>query len=224
MLLVLIQHALPLRMVIDNNIELSELYYRFPFKDRITGYVGTTGLSLDDIFNTGNPTLESSGDGALTRFNRYNPLVYRSTGGAGAAVSVDLIPDKVTATGLYLADDAEDPTTGQGLFNGSNTAGAQLEFKPTDALNINATYVRNYQTADSVDQSGSTSSAITADPFAVLGTNVKANKYGLDASFNLGDRIVLGGFGGYADVEGLVDGENPLVKFGLLVPMFLFLT
>ncbi len=193
----------------DNNIELTELHYQFPFKDRITGYVGTAGLGFDDIFNPGNPTLSSSGDGALTRFNRYNPLVYRGTDGAGAGVSVDIIPDKVTATGLYLSDNSEDPTTGEGLFNGSNSAGAQLEFNPTEALNVNATYVRNYQTADSVDQSGGTSSTIAEDPFAALGTDVKANKYGLDASFNLGDRIVLGGFGGYADVEGLVDGENP---------------
>jgi hypothetical protein len=193
----------------DNNIELTELHYQFPFKDRITGYVGTTGLGFDDVLNPGNPTLSSSGDGALTRFNRYNPLIYRGTDGAGAGVSVDIIPDKVTATGLYLSDNAEDPTTGEGVFNGSNSAGAQLEFNPTEALNVNATYIRNYQTADSVDQSGGTSSTITEDPFAVLGTDVKANKYGLDASFNLGDRIVLGGFGGYADVEGLADGENP---------------
>ena len=38
---------------------------------------------------------------------------------------------------------------------------------------------------------------------------VLPNKIGLGANLNVGEKIVLAGFGGYADVEGLVDGENP---------------
>ncbi len=200
----------------DNNIELDELYYRFPVGERITAWVGTNGLDLDDIFNTSNPTLSSSGDGALSRFNRYNPLVFRGTQGAGAGVSFDIVPDKVGVTGLYLTDDAADPTAEEGLFNGSFSAGGQLEFTPFEALELTATYVRNYQTADSVDQSGSTVGLFDGDgnllqgfatqPFDELDTT--ANKFGLGANFDVGERFVLGAFGGYSQVDGLIAGDD----------------
>ncbi len=196
-----------------NNINLSELYYTFPlFNDRITGYVGTTGLNPYYIFDPGNPTLESSGDGALSRFNRFNPLVYRQTSGAGAGVTLDIVPDKIAVTGLYLTDDANDTTNGQGLFNGSYSAGGQIDFTPFEALKVGATYVRGFQTADSVDLTGSTGSPLAADPFAALnagaGLDTTSNNYGLNASYNLGEKIVLAGFGGYSDVSALAPGND----------------
>jgi hypothetical protein len=201
----------------DNSVELSKLYYNFPVNERITAYVGTTGLAIDDIFNVGNPTLKDSGEGALTRFHRYNPLVFRGTEGAGGGVSVDIVPDKVAFTGLYLTDDADNPESGsatediasEGLFAGSFSAGAQLEFTPIEALELSATYVRNYQTADSVDQSGSTvgdvGGGFATDPF---GLDTTANKFGLNANFNVNETISLGGFGGYAKVKGLAAGDE----------------
>ena len=197
----------------DNNIELSKLYYQFPFlNDKITGYVGTTGLGVDDVFDPGNPTLENSGDGALSRFNRYNPLIYRSTAGAGAGVTLDVVPDKIAVTGLYLTDNAEDPTNGQGLLNGSYSAGGQIDFTPFDALQLSASYLRGFQTADSVNLTGSTGSPLAANPFQTLnggtGLSTTSNNYGLNASFNLGEKIVLSGFGGYSDVSGLAPGND----------------
>ncbi len=199
-----------------NNIELSELSYRFPlFNDRITGYVGTTGLSVDKVFDPGNPALENSGDGALARFNRFNPLIYRSTANAGAGVKLDIVPDKIAVTGLYLTDNAEDPTNGQGLFNGSYSAGGQIDFTPFDALKVSASYLRGFQTADSVNLTGSTGSDLAANPFNALngglGLSTTSNNIGVNASYNLGERIVLAGFGGYSDVSALApgNGNNP---------------
>ncbi|MCC0177467.1 carbohydrate porin [Waterburya agarophytonicola K14] len=189
-----------------NSVELSKLYYQFPLTERVTGYVGTTGLGLDDIFNPGNPTLESSGSGALTRFNRYNPLVFRGTDGAGGGATLDIIPDKVAVTALYLTDNANDTAQREGLFNGSFSAGGQIEFTPFEALQLSATYVRNYQTGDSVNQSGSTVSGFATEPFN--GIDTTANKVGVNANFEVGEKISLGGFGGYADVKGLVQGDN----------------
>ena len=201
----------------DNNVELDELYYRFPVGERITAWVGTNGLDLDDIFNTNNPLLSSSSEGSLSRFNRYNPLVFRGTQDAGAGVSFDIVPDKVAVTGLYLTDagvgddnGAADPTAEEGLFNGSFSAGGQLEFTPFEALELTATYVRNYQTGDEVNQSGSTvgglNQGFATQPFGEIDTT--ANKFGLGASFNVGDRFVLGGFGGYSKVNGLIAGDD----------------
>ncbi len=197
----------------DNNIDLTELYYTFPvLNDRITGYVGTTGLGVEDVFDPNNPTLESSGDGALSRFNRFNPLIYRQTSSAGGGVTLDIVPDKIAVTGLYLTDDAQDPVNGEGLFNGSYSAGGQIDFTPTEALHVSASYIRGFQTADSVDLTGSTGSPLGADPFAALnagdGLDATSDNFGLSASFNLGEKIVLGGFGGYSDVSGLAPGND----------------
>ena len=125
----------------DFDIEISDLHYRFPVGERLTAWVGPLGLDLDDIFGVTNPMLESSGTGALSRFNRRNPLLFRGVEGAGAGVNIDLIPDKLAVNAGYLTDDANDPTNGEGLFNGSSSAGAQIEFAPFEALEVSATYV-----------------------------------------------------------------------------------
>ncbi len=191
----------------DFNIEVTDLHYRFPVNDRIRVWVGPFGLDLDDIFVVSNPALESSGSGALSRFNRRNPIAFRGTEGAGAGANLDIIPDRVGVNVLYLAEDADSPEQGEGLFNGSFSAGAQLEVAPIDGLELTATYVRNYQTAGNVDQSGSTVSGNATEPFG-QDTNTKANKVGLGASYELGERFVIAGWGGYSRVTGTLEGDD----------------
>ncbi len=203
----------------DNSVEISDLHYRFPATERITAWVGAVGLDLDDVFNVSNPTLKGSEDGALSRFNRYNPVLFRGTEGTGVGANVDIIEDRVGLNIGYLTDDGNSPISGnstdtptEGLFGGSFTAGAQLEFKPIEALELTATYMRNYQTAagvdvdSDVDQSGGTVSGVLEDPFN--GLDVTADKVGVGASFELGERLVIGGSGGYASLKGLAPGED----------------
>jgi hypothetical protein len=184
----------------DNNIAIDELYYTSEFGDKIKFYIGAAGLDFDDIFDVTNPSLESSGTGALSRFDRYNPLVFRSTQGAGAGATVGL-GEKLELTAAYLVDDGvSDPSEGQGLFNGSYSAGAQVKFTPIENLDIAATYVRGFQTGDSVNLSGSTGSANAADPFGT-GNAVTANRFGLGATYQLGSKFNLAAFGGYVDAK-----------------------
>lgn len=201
----------------DNNIELSDLHYRFPVGEKADVWVGTQGLDLDDVFNTNNPQLEDSGTGALSRFNRFNPLLFRGVEGAGAGVNLDIIEDKVGVNVAYLTDNASDSAEGDGLFNGSYSAGAQLEFAPIEALQLTATYVRDYQTGSTlddneervgeVDYGGGTVSGQVVEPFGE-GVASNADKIGLGATFNVGEKIALGGFGGYASVGSLGAGEE----------------
>ncbi|MEY4519302.1 MAG: hypothetical protein RLZZ499_1901, partial [Cyanobacteriota bacterium] len=72
----------------DNSVEISDLHYRFPVGEKADVWVGAEGLDLDDVFNVNNPQLEASGTGALSRFNRYNPLLFRGVEGAGAGVNL----------------------------------------------------------------------------------------------------------------------------------------
>jgi len=192
----------------ENTFEINELHYRFPVTEKVTGWVGTTGLDSDDIFSVSNPVLESSGSGALSRFNRRNPVVLRGQGeGAGAGVNVDVIEDKVTLSALYLADDgnASSAAEGEGIFNGSNSAGAQIELTPIENLELAATYIRAYDNSLASDYSGGTTSGLASNVFE--GSRTTANKFGLGATYNVGERFVLAGFGGYAGVTAL-DTEN----------------
>ena len=197
-----------------NNIEVSDVFYRFPLTDRIRGYVGAAGLDLDDIFYVSNPMLESSGTGALSRFNRRNPITLRGTEGAGAGFNFEVIEDRLTVSGLYLAetggddDGASSPDEEEGLFNGSFSAGGQVKFSPTEKLDVSATYVRSYQTAEDVNLSGSTVSGFAKEPFGEVATT--ADQFGLGANYELGDRIVLAAWGGYAlasEADGNDEGD-----------------
>jgi len=190
-----------------NSVEISDLHYRFPVGEKADVWIGAVGLDLDDVLNTGNPELADSGTGALSRFGRYNPLMFRGPEGAGAGVNLDIIEDKVGLNALYLADDgtASSPAEGQGLFNGSYTAGAQLEFSPLEIVQLTATYLHDYQSAAG-DYSGSTVSGLAAAPFGDNATS--ANKFGLGANINVGEKVVLSATGGYAKIDDLNDGNN----------------
>jgi hypothetical protein len=189
-----------------NSIVIDNLYYSFPVGERITAFVGANSLDLDDVFSVSNPKLESSGTGALSRFNRRNPLLFRGPEGTGAAVKFDLIPDKIAIAGTYLTDDASDPNGGEGLFNGSYSAGGQLTFTPTENLELAATYVHTYQTADSVNLTGSTSSDNAQDPFGGVATN--ADKVGLGANYTLGEKLNLGLTGAVAFARPTSNNDN----------------
>lgn len=202
----------------ENSIGIEDLHYRFPVGEKADVWVGAVGLDLDDVFNTNNPELADSGTGALSRFGRYNPLMFRGPEGAGAGVNLDIIEDKVGFNAAYLADDgnASVPADGQGLFNGSYSAGAQLELSPIEPLQLTATYVRDYQTGATLDEnndlvggpsySGGTVSGVAANPFG--GDATTGNKFGLGASFNVGEKIVLAANGGYAKVDALNSDDS----------------
>jgi hypothetical protein len=204
----------------ENSVEIDDLYYRFPLTERVQAYVGANGLNIDDIFNTSNPQLASSGTGALTRFNRYNPLVIRGTEGAGVGANIDVIEDRLSVNALYLTDDGADPSEREGLTSGSFSAGGQVVFSPIENLELAATYVRDFKTStenedgevDPIDFSESTVSGEAINPFGEFDT--AADKVGLGASYNLGERFVISGFGGYAKVKqteaGLGQDEDDL--------------
>ena len=201
----------------DNSVEISDLHYRFPVGEKADVWVGAAGLDLDDVFNVNNPQLEDSGTGALSRFNRYNPLLFRGVEGAGAGVNLDIIEDKVGVNVAYLTDNGNSTSEGAGLFNGSYSAGAQLEFTPIEALELTATYIRDYQSgttlddgdvvANTVDYSGGTVSGAASQPFDE-GVASNADKIGLGATFNVGERIALSATGGYASISSLGAGEE----------------
>jgi hypothetical protein len=203
-----------------NDIELDDLFYRTPFGDKVTFWVGASGLDLDDVFNTFNPYLESSGTGSISRFGRYNPLVYRGPSGAGAAVKY-AFSDKFNITATYLADDGDsgNPDAGNGIFNGNFSTGVQLAASPNDNLDIGLTYLHTYQKAGDVNI-GQFGSQISGDPFADL-SSATSERVGLQLSWNIAKKFNFTAWGGYAsasakDFDGSADIWTWMTNFNFL--------
>lgn len=200
-----------------NDIEVTDLYYRFPlFNGKFKGYVGASGMDLDDVFQVTNPMLESSGTGALSRFSRRDPIVFRGVEGAGLGLSTEVGP--VSVTGVYLTDDGASPDDGEGVFNGSFSTGAQVGFSPNEKLDLMLTYVYEYQTEDSVNLSGSTASDLAKSPFGDTAT--RAHQVGLGASYEIGEKILIAAYGSGSfanEISG--DGEAILYSTGLNVSL-----
>lgn len=201
------------RLAFDNNngndIELDDLYYRFPVGENITAMVGTNGLDLDDVFNPTNPYFESSGSGALSRFARYNPLVFRGPEGAGGSVKYGF-NDQFNVIATYLAEDttAGNPEDGDGLFNGSFSTGVQLGYSPNEDIDLTFAYVHKYQDKEEVNLTSSTGSADANDPFGLAAAT--SENFGLQGSWKISDRFNLAGWVGYglANEEGGNDANG----------------
>jgi hypothetical protein len=203
----------------DNDIELNDLYYRFPVGGVVQGTIGASGMGIEDVFNVANPVFESSGTGTVTRFFRRNPAVYRTgNDGAGAAVSFGILGDATIDLAYLVDDDKINEPGGQtnGLFSGNFDYAAQLNISPFDNLDLALTYVYSYyERGIDTNLSGSTSSAIAQDPFGLLDFDfgdeddeVTANRYGAQATFQFSDRFSVGGWYGWVDAEAQANGDE----------------
>jgi Carbohydrate-selective porin, OprB family len=104
------------------------------------------------------------------------------------------------------------------LVNGSFSTGAQVKFSPNENLDVAINYIYGYQSEDSVNLTGSTASDLAQDPFDGIAT--RAHNVGLGANFQLGEKIVLAGWGGgtfASDVNG--DGDAILYTANLNVSL-----
>lgn len=196
-----------------NNVIVDDLWYKFPVDGKITAWVGAQGLDLDDVFDTTNPYLWSNETGTVTRFARYNPLVYRGTEGVGAAGKYEFNKE-FNLTVAYLTNDntASNPNQGNGLFDGGYTAAAQFGYSPNDNLDLSLTYAYGYQPDGQVDLTGGVgdstiNSQFNLDP-AVGGAT--ANRIGLQGSYKINEQFNIAGWVGYATADstgGNVDAD-----------------
>ncbi|WP_013322032.1 iron uptake porin [Gloeothece verrucosa] len=195
-----------------NDTFITDLYYRGSLFKNFTVYVGTTNMGLEDVFNPGNPYMEPSGTGALSRFVRRNPLVFRGPDGNGLGAKYKF-SNFLTVTALYLADeaDARNPLPGRGVFNGSFSTGVQAVVSPTRTLDINLTYLHSYFREGAVNLTGSTGSRIGQDPstaYLPLGTIPSAwnrDSVGAQIDWQAFPWLHFTAWGGYAYAE----AKNP---------------
>ena len=198
----------------DADVRIGDLYYRFTV-DNLTTWVGTSSLDIDDIFQVGTPFLASSGTGALSRFIRKNPLVFRGPEGIGAGVEYTFWNDLFAIRGLYLAADGSgnSPDLGEGLFNGSYSTGGQLGIYPADNLDFTFTYLLSYFPEGEANTSSSNGSRVASDPF--LGAPTLRDSYGIQGDWRINETFHLTAWGGYALARAQGQDENGVDRSGL---------
>jgi hypothetical protein len=180
-----------------NSVIIDQLNYAFNFGKNIRVKVDVEGGDFYDFHNSFNPDFSSSGSGALSRFGRFSPI-YRQGGGAGLQVALN--PKGKITLGLgYLADEANDPNAGNGLFDGNYAALAQLEFKPSNRLAVGLTYVRSYY-GENENIFDSTGSDFANKPFGATEA-ASLNNYGVQVSLKPTQKITVGGSVGFSDIQ-----------------------
>ena len=185
----------------DNDLGLEVLFYNFPLGENTQILIGAAGTAADDIANTVNFLDGDGGSGAISAFGTRNPI-YLPPGDAGIGI-IHSLGNKIEISAGYLASPANDPSEGNGLFNGPYSALGQILFTPTDNLTLAATYVRSYNQSDT--RTGSNLAnlrSFTEEQFGEAVPTV-SNSYGLQVSWAISDKIVLGGWGAFSQVEAL---------------------
>jgi hypothetical protein len=202
----------------DENIEV-ELSYSFLPRDRTEIIIGTAGVSLDDIGEVLTP-FSSSGRGAVSRFGRRDPATLRAPGGAGIGIRQEFSEQVLAFAGYFInTDDAANPESGRGLFDGSASAIAQLVIEPEDELAFAVTYTHTYERTDNVNLMGSTGVKEANEPFGQNATT--SDNFGLQFNWAISSSFEIGGWFGYTQAEQQQGGNvNATILNGTLTFAF----
>jgi Carbohydrate-selective porin, OprB family len=182
----------------DNSAELSRLQYTTPLTDKVKINIAAIGGEFNDFVPNYNPLFADAGTGSISRFGRYAPIYRQSDNGAGA--SLDYMFSKQVSLSLgYLVPSgvANDPTPSKGFFNGTYSALAQLNFKPSDSFNLAFTYINAYYNPGSVSVSGATGSTFANAPFG--NSKTSANHFGVEANYRFSPKFTAGAWFGYTE-------------------------
>ncbi len=201
----------------DNGVAIDKAYYRFPLGNaRVT--VDATGGEFYNNMENFNGQLASDSTGSISRFGRFNPIYRYAQGGSGATVNYSFTP-QIGLTAGFLAKNANDPTAGNGLFNGGNAIIAQLEYKASNNLGLGLTYVRGYDRTGAVSVTGGTGSGLSNNPFA--GAATTSDNFGIQTSFKLSNAINLGGWVGYtsANRETIAGGNSSIWNWAVTLAL-----
>ncbi len=169
----------------DTNAYLDGLYYSFPLTKSTNVIAIANAGAADDLVDTVNQFDGDGAEGALSSFGTRN-FIYYQMDGSGLGITQEL--GDISVSLGYLASSNNDPSPGNGLFEGSYGALAQLTLEPSKRFKVGLTYINGY------DEPNQT-------------TN---DSYGVQATLGLSDKLVLGGWGGYSnirDVNSSVDAD-----------------
>ncbi|MTJ21754.1 hypothetical protein FJR06_10640 [Dolichospermum sp. UHCC 0352] len=194
-----------------NDVTIDALWYAFPLgKNTQVKLIANAGAA-DDVTSTVNLFDGDGAFGAVSTFGTRNPI-YGQLGDKGIAVNHQF-GDKIALSLGYLSSTANDPTPGNGLFDGNYGALAQLTVKPSDRISLGLTYINSYNQPLLTGSNAATSDIVLSDE------NFSSNSYGVQASLGISKKFVLGGWAGYTNskvltTKGEVDTFNYAVTLG----------
>jgi hypothetical protein len=204
----------------ENATTIHRLQYQLPLAPTTKVFVEAVGTEFNDNYYTFNPEHQAAGTGAVTRFGRFAPIYRLANEGAGIGVdhkfSPNLglvlsyaVPRVVTpATPAVGANPAvpataaletiNNPTAGNGLFNGSNVLFSQLTLKPSEDVSLGLAYAHSYNSTGT-GLSGNNGSNFANNPFGSNGAVIvptSANHYSVLGSVNLSKNLIFSAWGG----------------------------
>ncbi|PZV05781.1 MAG: hypothetical protein DCF22_24470 [Leptolyngbya sp.] len=205
-----------------NRVVADWIAYYFPIGENIQVYVPAyAGLHYDYMpTHAGYFEDYDGGNGGLSYFASRNPI-YDIGGGSGIGVTFGA-GKKLSLSAGYLADNgiggntlgANNPAQGNGLFNGSYSAMAQLNFTPNEKLSVGLAYVNAFRKGDIFDGGGG--AAANGSSFANFqDVNVALNKQrgsvvnggGISGVYKLSDKIAINAWGSYFKIDALADAN-----------------
>ncbi|MFB8789682.1 MAG: iron uptake porin [Potamolinea sp.] len=176
-----------------NNVRLSSLFYEFP----IGGKRGKVAIApIADfptrIFPALNPV------SSISNFGSESPI-YSFAFGTGAVVYYNFT-DKFAAGVSYLTTSGTNPS--EGLFGGQYTALTQVTYTPSNRLAIAFTYGHYYapEPGSTINITGSKGSSFAQLPFGGS-TATSSNAYGLQSTYKLSNKLILGGWVSYFNAK-----------------------
>lgn len=190
-----------------NDVGIGWLAYYFPIGDKIDVYLPAAFPLWQDFVPTLSPYLDSftGATGSLSSFAESSPI-YKIGLANGGGVGFNFSPiDYVTVSAGFFGGDSFNPVEGEdgGLFNEEYSALGQVTLSfLDDKLQVAGTYVHgkfdSFENNDIFDLGVGTTAA--SRPFGDL-ANISSNSYGVEAAFQLNDRIALNAFGMYSNAR-----------------------
>lgn len=191
----------------SNEVTIDELYYRFPVGQNLRIQIDATNNEFYDGLVSSLSPFESSGQGAVSRFGRFNPFLRSGNSGAGFTFDLALSP-QFSFQGGFISDTASNnPGLKDGLFNGGYSAIGQLVFRPSRSFDIAVNYVRSYYPGNNVNSLGanpfsqpapnltsSTGTAYAANPFN--GEAMSADTGSVQLQWRIAPKLTIGGWYG----------------------------
>ena len=178
-----------------NTFNLSVLDYKFPiFDGKVSLYIAP--VSFPDEFFTVLSPVASNGQGSISRFGRFDPLM--RIAGTSSLFAFDWkVSEQFKIQAGYGTSAPAAPTLGGqgGLFGGSSIALVQLLFKPAENLDASVTYANTYHQTNSLGTGlvGTTPTTLpNTESISAAGiTSIRANSIGGNLAWKVTPKIIF---------------------------------
>lgn len=200
----------------EGNVALGDVEYIFPVGDIATVVLEINDASVHNFTDVINPFFSDSDTGAVSRFARRNPIYRQPNTNAGVGARLQF-SEAISFDFGYLAGEANNPNSGAGLFNGDYGAIAQLTLTPDSRFGLGLTYIHSYSSAGQGLDSGTGSTSARLDRIGTLDLErpIVGNSYGIEANYQIGENLAIGGWIGYTDARVISLGDAQIWNYAL---------